>query len=255
MSISKDHPPLATSSAEATGRWQPLERLADFFTVYKPPFSMNFDALFCVAWCPVSHLKANFPGLPFFSLFGRAPLVLWFARFKEFNYTDESGTPQTMRERAGALPYQELGIGTLLWRRGFFVPTLYASSDFGVQLGLSYGMPKQPPIPIEVQRTSHIFRANLQPSVQQSFIWARILGASGLMTRIVRALLPLKTWPIAFPSERGLSPGLSAIDSAQLAHIQAGRLTLDVPWLPRTSSFFPFGLSLTNTRLELPVTE
>jgi hypothetical protein len=185
-------------------------------------------------------------------LLGYAPLVLWFARFKEFTYTDACGIAQTMGQRAGALPYQELGIGTLLWRRGFFVPTLYASSEFGVQLGLSYGMPKQPTLPIEVQVTARTFRANLQPGTQQSFLWARLLAASGVLTRLVRAILPLKTWPIAFPSQSSLEPGLSATDHVHIAHIQAGRLALDVPWLPRTTAFFPWGLYLRNAQLQLP---
>jgi hypothetical protein len=255
MSVSKDHLGGASSPTSQTAPWQPVEQLADFFTVYGPPFAMTFDALFCIAWCPVSLLRAMFPTQPFFSLLGHAPLVLWYARFKKFTYTDAREIEQTMGQRAGALPYQELGIGTLLWRRGFFVPTLYASSEFGVQLGLSYGMPKQPTLPIEIQVTARTFRANLQPGTQQSFLWAHILGASGVLTRVVRALLPLKTWPIAFPSGSSLEPGLSGTDRVYLAHIQVGRLALDVPWLPRTTIFFPLGLYLRNAQLELPETE
>jgi hypothetical protein len=252
MSTSKDHVPGATNPTSETAPWQPVERRADFFSIYKPPFAMTFDALVCIVWCPVSHVKATFPTLPFVSVLGHTPLVLWFASFKEFTYTDTRGTAQTMGQRAGALPYQELGIAALLWRRGFFVPTLYASNEFGVQLGLSYGMPKQPPLPIEIQVAAGTFRAHVLAGIKQSFLWVRLLRASRLLTKVVRAILPLKTWPIAFPSGSRMEPGLTTTDRAHLAHIQAGRLALDASWLPPTTAFFPLGLSLRNAQLELP---
>jgi hypothetical protein len=236
-------------------RWQPLMRIKDFFNVYMPPFNMTVDALFCVAWSPVAPLKAAFPEVPFFSVLGRTPLVLWFARFKDFDYTVPEGSRRRMGETPGALPYSELGIGTLLRRRGFFVPSLYASSDFGVQLGLSYAMPKQPTTPIELHITPRSFRANLRQSKQQSFIWARFVGTGYWLAKVAHAILPLRPWPISFPSQRSIRAAISEIDRLQIAHIQAGRLILDVPWLSHPASFFPIGLYLRGIRLELPVPE
>ncbi len=234
-------------------RWQPLTHIKDFFNIYRPPFSMTVDALFCVAWCPVAALKDTFPGVPFFSVLGKAPLVLWFARFQDFDYAVPEGAKRKMSDTPGALPYSELGIGTLLWKRGFFVPCLYASSDFGVQLGLSYGMPKQPTAPIELHITQRTLRANLPQSKQQSFIWARFLGTGYWLAKIVHMLLPLQPWPISFPAGSSIRATISDTDRLHIAHIQAGRLVLDVPWLPQAASFFPLGLYLRGVRLELPV--
>ncbi len=160
-----------------------------------------------------------------------------------------------MGETPGALPYSELGMATLLRKRGFFVPSLYASSDFGVQLGLSYAMPKQPTTPIELHITSRMLRANLRQSKQQSFIWARFVGVGYWLVKLARIILPLRSWPINFPGGKSIQAGVSGADRLQIAHIQAGRLMLDVPWLPHMASFFPFGLYLHGIRLELPVPE
>ena len=235
-------------------RWQPLMRLKDFFNIYIPPFSMTVDALFCVAWCPVAPLKDAFPAVPFLSILGKTPLVLWFARFKDFDYTVPEGARRKMSDTPGALPYSELGIGTLLWKRGFFVPSLYASSDFGVQLGLSYDMPKQPTAPIELHLSQKALRANLPQSKQQSFIWARFLGTGYWLARVAHLLLPLRPWPISFPANgSSIRAAISDADRLQIAHIQAGRLVLDVPWLPQAVQFCPLGLYLRGMRLELPV--
>jgi hypothetical protein len=254
MSVGREYNQDTTSPVELQEgeRWQSLAHGADFFNVYQPPFAMTLDALFCVAWCSVAPLKETFPGVPFLSLLGKTPLVLWFARFKDFEYTDAAGARQRMSNRAGALPYSELGIGTLLARRGFFVPSLYASSNFGTRLGLSLEMPKQPTLPIEVQLLPEAFRANLKQSRQQSFIWARLLGSGHLLARIAQVFLPLGTWPIAFPSKSSIQAGIAGTERVQLAHIHAGRLVLDAPWLPRMASFFPICAYVSGMRLQLP---
>ena len=50
---------------------------------YRPPFVLTSDMLFLIALARTRDLQHSFPGVPFLSVLGRTPLVVWFSRITE----------------------------------------------------------------------------------------------------------------------------------------------------------------------------
>src|SRR5690348_9041188 len=105
---------------------------APIFTRYSPPFDLLSDMLFAGALAPTGPLRAAFPAVPFLTLGGRTPLVLWFARVKEGCYRDPASGAVHCLGGPGATLYYELNVLALLRRRGGFVPGIYATSGLTI---------------------------------------------------------------------------------------------------------------------------
>src|SRR5829696_5279600 len=64
---------------------------AEVFEQFRPPFDLRADMLLAVALCPTAPLLERFPGVPFLSVLGRTPLIVWFSQITEALYRDTAG--------------------------------------------------------------------------------------------------------------------------------------------------------------------
>src|SRR3712207_5364795 len=58
----------------------------DLLAEYSPPFDLTADMLFVMAAVPTRPMRQTFPRVPFLSMLGNTPLVIWFSRITEACY-------------------------------------------------------------------------------------------------------------------------------------------------------------------------
>jgi hypothetical protein len=223
----------------------------NIFAEYGPPFDLRSDMLFAAALAPAGPLRATFPGVPFLSLAGRTPLVMWFSRIKEGRYRDPpSGEVRGLGGPQDSL-YNELNVLALLRWRAAFVPGIYATSALTIAVGHGYGMPKQP-TQMTLALAGRRFRSQVDDHGRRTYVRARLLTDGRRLGARVSRFWPWWSWPACFPDGRFVRAQIRATPRVQLAHVQAGRLALAAPWLPRPVPLLPFGVYLPDQCMRLP---
>src|SRR5438270_3017762 len=107
--------------------------MADIFSQYAPPFDLTSDMLFALALCPTMPLRRTFPEVPFVSLLGKTPLLLWFSRVTKMCYHNTEGAQHCLD--GAAEMYDEVNVVAFLRQRMLFVPGIYATSDLTIRVG------------------------------------------------------------------------------------------------------------------------
>jgi len=225
-------------------------RASDLFAHYAPPFDLTSDILFVLALCPTTPLHQAFPGVPFLSLVGHTPLLLWFSRITQMCYHDTVGAQQCIGDTMTVL-YNELNVVVFLRQRTLFAPSIYATSELTIQVGQGYGMPKQLTT-MQVQVGDKWFRSQVRDGTRQSVVRARLLGSGKGAAKLVSRWLPGFTWPVRFPSGSRIRALIEETPRVQLAHVQAGQLALEAEWLPQAVTLLPVGIYLPGLRMQLP---
>src|SRR5438045_3794312 len=108
----------------------------------RPPFDLASDMLFVACFVSTAPLRRTYPGIPFLSLLGRTPLVLWFSRVSEGCYRDQASAVHCLGGPQETL-YNEVTILAVLRKRALFCPLIYASNDLSIPIARLYAMPKQ----------------------------------------------------------------------------------------------------------------
>lgn len=229
------------------------ERMADIFSQYAPPFDLTSDMLFALALCPTMPLRRTFPEVPFVSLLGKTPLLLWFSRITEMCYHDTEGVEHCIGGSEATL-YHELNVLAFLRERALFVPGIYATSMLSVQVGHGYGMPKHPTT-MSVQSGGPQFHSKMQDGTRQSIVRARLLGSGKGLAKLIPRFLPSFTWPVRFPGGSRIRARIEKMPRLQLAHIEVGHLALEKAWLPKGVHLLPVGCYASGLRMQLPPPE
>jgi hypothetical protein len=224
--------------------------MTDIFAQYAPPFHLTSDMLFVLALCPSRPLRRTFPGVPFVSLLGKTPLLLWFSRITQMCYHDTEGTEHCIGGSEASL-YHELNVVAFLREPALFVPGIYATSMLSVQVGHRYGMPKHPTT-MSVQSAGPRFRSEMQDGTRQSIVRAQLLGSGKGLAKLISRFLPRWTWLVRFPSGSRIRALIEEMPRAQLAYVQAGQLALEAEWLPEAVRLLPVGCYLPGLRMQLP---
>jgi len=240
----------AQSRENAPTSSQVSREMSDIFAQYAPPFDLTSDMLFVLALCPTRLLSQAFPGVPFLSLVGKTPLLLWFSRITEMCYHDTLGAQRCFGGSSAVL-YHELNVVAFLRQRMLFVPGIYATSLLSIRVGHRYGMPKQPTT-MQVQVGDKWVRSQVRDGTRQSFVRARLLGSGKGVAKLFSRFLPSLTWPVRFPSGSGIRALIEEAPRVQLAYVQAGRLALEAEWLPEAVRLLPLGCYLPGLRMQLP---
>jgi hypothetical protein len=219
---------------------------------YAPPFDLTADMLLVLALCPTAPLRRVFPEVPFLSLLGRTPLVLWFSHVTEVCYRDPAGArrcDQTPR----AAQYDELNVAALLWERAFFVPGIYATGELSILIGRHYySMPKEPTT-MRLRVNDGQFRAAVADSPHRSYASARLLGTSPYLARLLSRRSPWRLWPARFPDVRQSVRGVIQVTpTIRPALVYGGQLALRAAWLPCPVPLLPVGVYLPGLRMQLP---
>lgn len=217
---------------------------------YPPPYDLTSDMLFVAAICPVTPLRRTFPELPFLSVAGKALLVMWFSRVKEICYSSE-GDEKHCIGAVGTVLYNELNVVTLLRRRAFFVPGIYATSNLTIRVGQCYGMPKQPTA-MSVQVDENHADSTVVDGSRRSVLRARLIGSGRLAARVISCAWPWRSWPARFPSGGSVRPVVLATPRVQVALVREGQLALEAEWLPQAVGLLPVGLYVPNLMMRLP---
>ena len=244
------HPASRVAALTTTSRVGPDDAADDVFAHFRPPFDLTSDMLLGLALCPTPPLRRAFPSVPFLSVRGRTPLVIWFARITDAHYYDEDGKPRSATE-TGQVPYNELNVLALLRQRAVFVPGIYATSRLSVRIGLGYGMPKRM-IEMDVQRSRRRITAAAIDGVRRSAADARLEGSGKILAWVLSNRWPMQTWSVRFPSGSEVRPLILEVPRAQVARLRNGRLAVEARWLPGPVSLLPVGLYLPGLRMRLP---
>jgi hypothetical protein len=229
------------------------ETMADIFAQYGPPFDLTSDMLFVLALCPTRPLRRTFPAVPFVSLLGKTPLLIWFSRIKQMCYQDAEG----QRRCTGGLEtslYDEVNVAALLRERALFVPGIYATSELTIRVGHRYGMPKQLTT-MWFQCEPKRLCAVMKDGKEQSMLLARRLGAGRRVARLLSRLWPRQIWPVHFPSGSNIRPLLQATPSGQWVYVKLGQLALEATWLAGVVALLPIGFYVPNLQMQLPSPE
>jgi hypothetical protein len=163
---------------------QERERTAEALQRYRPPYDLTADMLVVAALCQGAPLRQAFPRVPFLSVRGKTPLVLWFSRITEVCYCDAAGERRCEGGAETAL-YNELNIIALLRQRALFVPGIYATGERTIRIGHRYGMPKQL-TSMHVQVHGTHCEASMTDGACESFVRARLLGSGRGVAHISR---------------------------------------------------------------------
>jgi hypothetical protein len=222
----------------------------DVLARYGPPFDLASDLLFALALAPTAPLRCTFPGVPFLTLFGRTPLLVWFGRVRVGCYE----TPGGQRRCDGgpeSVLYHELNVLALLRHPALFVPGIYATSARSIRIGRRYGMPKRATT-MSFQVAAGRVRSGALVGARRSSVEARLLGSGRGLARLLTPWWPRHVWPVRFPSGSRVSAVVQATPRVQLAHIVRGQLALEAAWLPDALPLLPVGLYLPDLRMQLP---
>jgi hypothetical protein len=219
---------------------------------YRPPFVLTSDMLFVLALAPTRDLQRGFPGVPFLSVLGRTPLVVWFSRITESCYHDQTGAWRCERSPSPAGIYSEVNVLGPLRRRAVFVLAIYASEARTVEIGRHYyGMPKHL-ARTAVRVGAGRFEGTLVDGARRSFVHARLIGGGRGLGAVVARLWPRWTWPVHFPSGGHVRALTLATARLQVARIHAGQIAVQTPWLRAARPLLPMGLYAGGLCIQLP---
>ena len=222
----------------------------DVFAQFGPPFDLTADLLFTLALCPTPPLRRAFPGVPFLSVLGRTPLVIWFSQITRGCYVDAAG--QRRCDGAPGRPlYFELNALALLGRPALFVPSIYATSRRSIRIGRRYGRPKDATA-MSFQASGRWVRSLAQAGARRSWVEAHVLGSGRGLPKLLAPFWPRPVWPVCFPSGRTLRGAILATPRVHLSRILAGQLAVEADWLPEAMPLLPIGLYTPGLRMELP---
>jgi len=244
------HPAGREAALTTTSQVSPEDGPDDVFAHFRPPFDLISAMLFGLAFCPTAPLRRTFPAVPFLSVWGRTPLVVWFARITEVWYRDAEGRPRPATE-TGQVPYNELNVMALQWQRTVFVPGIYATSQLSVRIGHGYGMPKRL-IAMEVRRSEGQVVATAIDGAHRSVAHAHLMGSGTILARALSVWWPRWTWPARFPSGSDVRALIQEMPRAQIARLHHGRLAVEAAWLPVPVALLPLGLHLPGLSMRLP---
>jgi hypothetical protein len=219
---------------------------------YRPPFVLTSDMLFVIAFARAGDLQRSFPGVPFISILGRTPLVVWFSRITESCYHDQAGAWRCERSSSPEGIYSEVNTLGPLRRRAVFVPTIYASEARTVQIGHHYyGMPKHL-AQVDVRVREGQVQGMLIDGARRSVVHARLFGRGRGLGTILSRLWSRWTWPVHFPGGGYVRALILATPRMHLARVRPGRLALQTSWLPDARPLLPIGFYLRGLRMQLP---
>jgi hypothetical protein len=204
--------------------------------------------LLTLAFCPTSPLREAFPRVPFLSLLGRTPMMIWFSRITAGWYRDRIGHRRPVEE---GIPYNELNALALLRAPAVFVPGIYATSELSVRIGHGYGMPKQL-VPMEFGASRARLTASADVQGHRSEVAAVLLGSGRGPAGLLQPLWPLRTWPVCFPSGSRVRAVVQGVRGVRLARIERGHICVGAPWLREALRLQPVGLYLADLELRLP---
>jgi hypothetical protein len=249
------HEDLAGRAEPATGAEGAAGR--DILAAYRPPFEFTSDMLFVPALCPTGPLRRAFPGVPFLSLLGRTPLLVWFSRVKEGCAYDAAGQWRCEGGTDTVL-YHELTVVATMRRRALFVPAIYATSARSVRLARHYHHMSKYPVEMTLRLAGRRFEAQAREAGGGGrlgglgAVRARLLGSGRLLARLAAFLWPMRVWPVRFPAQTEVRGSVLAVPALYPALVPAGRLTPGASWLPRGTRLLPLGLYAADLRLRLP---
>jgi hypothetical protein len=208
--------------------------------------------LLVMALAPTRHLQHSFPDVPFVSILGRTPLLVWFSRITEVCYYDETGEWRCEHNSPSQAIYSEVNVLGLLRRRAVFVPAIYASEARTVQIGhYYYGMPKhlaQTDVCVGEGR----FEGTLVDGARRSLVRARLIGGGRGLGGVISRLRPRWTWPVDFPSGGRVRALTLATPRLQVARVDAGQIAVQTAWPPEARPLLPMGLFVGGLRIQLP---
>jgi hypothetical protein len=220
----------------------------DVLARYRPPFDLTADMLFVVAPVPTAGLASAHAGVPFLSLGGRTPLLLWFSRVRRVRH----GPPEDRRcldERDG-FGYAELNVVAPLRERALFVPGIYATSRLTLRIGHRYGMPKRlASMRFDAGETRVAACTEFGGGTAE--VDASLLTSGRPLAAILGAFLPRRSWPVRFPGGAAVRGCVHAVPRARLAAVR-GELALAEPWLGAPARLWPLGLYVPGLRMRLP---
>lgn len=217
---------------------------------HRPPYDLTANFLIVMTLSATAPLKQSFPDIPFLSVFGKTPFILWFSRITEACYYDQSNQKQC-EQNTDQIPYTELNVVTLLNKRALFVPRIYASSELSVRVSSLYAMPKTLHA-LSWKVSNQAVESSLIEEGHQSFVHARVFQGGKITAKLLSSFLPISVWPAQFPAKGSVRAIIQSVPAVQLALIKQGQLSLPEPWLPEPVSFFPIGLSLPQLAMRLP---
>jgi hypothetical protein len=206
--------------------------------------------LFVACFVSTAPLRRTFPGIPFLSLLGRTPLVLWFSRVSEGCYRDQASAVHCLGGPQETL-YNEVTILAVLRKRALFCPLIYASNDLSIPIARLYAMPKQAQ-PMDLDIDGGEIKSRIPLGDQSTFVAARVARGGTLLARILSRLWPVWTWPVHFPAGTRIQTLIQATPAVQLSRVSRGQLALPVAWLTRPASFFGIGMFIPQLRMQLP---
>jgi hypothetical protein len=209
--------------------------------------------LFVACWVPTAPLRSAFEGVPFLSLMGRTPLVIWFSRVSEGCYRDVAGAVHCLGGPNETL-YNEVTMMAVLRKRALFCPLIYASNDLSIPIAKLYAMPKQAH-PMDLAIDSTDIKSQIPFGTENTFVNARITGRGTLLAGMLSRLWPVWTWPVRFPAGTRIHTLIQQTPAVRLCRVRQGRFSLPVPWLRRPVSFLGVAMFIPQLRMQLPPPE
>lgn len=217
---------------------------------YHPPFDLTSDFLFAFAFAPTRPIAQYFSAMPIVSLAGRTPLVIWFSRVRHIRYGASNGERQSLGAFDKTL-YYELNVMIPLKARALFVPAIYATSHLTIEIGHTYGMPKEFTA-MEIRQSATRFHGTVKTAKGSSFVHAHKVARNRLLEWLAPKILPLRLWKTRFPSNRWVKPLIQGVPRAEWYRIAEGVLDLQEPWFPEPVGLLPIGLYLPQQQMQLP---
>lgn len=215
-----------------------------------PPYNLTSDMMLAAAFCPTEPLRRAFPDVPFLSILGKTPLVVWFSRVKRGCGYGPDGREVCVGNSRTNL-YNEMTVIALLKAPAVFVPDIYATSRLTIEIGYRYGMPKQP-TKMALHTSDGRFWSDVDDAGRHSFVRARLLTRGKLLGHAISRILPLWSWPARFPDGGEVKALLQRVPRVQVSYVCGGRLAVRADWLPAPISFLPIGLYLPGQQMRLP---
>jgi hypothetical protein len=221
----------------------------DVFDRFGPPFDLRADMLVTLVGLPTAPLRRAFPDVPFASVLGRTPALVWFSRVTSGCAHDAAG--RRFCQGGGPRPlYNELTVLALRRDRALFCPAIWATSKRSVRIGRRYGMPKAGAA-MGVAGSAGALVSVLRARGRRSWAWARALGGGRLTTAMLRAALPRAAWPVWFPHGPPLAAELEGLEHAWLC-AATGRLDLPGGWASGVLQPLPAALAVRGLRFRMP---
>ncbi len=219
------------------------------FTLYPPPHTLTVDFLGAVAFCSSAPLHALYPGHRFVSLFGKTPLLLWFAEIKTFRFAQGKDEAGVLGDGKTPL-YHELSVAAVKRNGTLLGVHLGVDSEFSLQIGLGYGMPK---IRDTIRSAAKVREKQMTvgEGEQTSSACALPFGSGQRLGSLFSLLLPRRVCRVQFPSGSQVTPVLETAPCLAPAWV-TGQLRLSPDRLPQPVPLFRLGVFFHDFQMTLP---